>query len=160
MIEVIKNLKPGQRLQAFIFAAVLSSGTAILTSYMKTDDCKALSDQYEVLIKNHAELMKINNELLADNNYKQENLLKVKNIIAGINTSQKSTSTELQVKESNYPVNSIVKDTSMGEVAMDQPAPKTVLKKIERVKIIREVPKEQKVAIDSALKIIDASTKH
>jgi hypothetical protein len=35
MIEVIKNLKPGQRLQAFIFAAVLSSGTAILTSYMK-----------------------------------------------------------------------------------------------------------------------------
>jgi len=81
MFEVIKNLKPVHRLQAFFFAALLTTASAIITVYLKTDDCSGLAKQYQVLVKNYTETMSINNTLIESNNKKDRDMIAIKNLL-------------------------------------------------------------------------------
>jgi len=81
MFDIIKSLNPKQRLVAFLVAAILTSSVAIATSYLKTDNCQAISDQYNTLVKNQAELMSINNTLIEQNNNKQKDLISVASLL-------------------------------------------------------------------------------
>jgi len=81
MFDIIKSLNPKQRLVAFLVAAILTSSVAIATSYLKTDNCQAISDQYNILVKNQAELMSINNDLIEQNNNKQKDLISVASLL-------------------------------------------------------------------------------
>ena len=64
MFDAIKSLSVQQRLFAFIFAIAMSSIVALLTVYMKTDDCSEISNQYTEVIRNQSDLMTVNTEIL------------------------------------------------------------------------------------------------
>jgi Tfp pilus assembly protein PilV len=81
MFEAIKNLSPAHRFQAFLVIIILSTVTSIATAYMNTDDCSGLAGQYNVLIKNYAETMSLNNQLVSDNNQKQKDFIAIKRML-------------------------------------------------------------------------------
>lgn len=88
MFEAIKSLNPKQRLAAFIIAVILTSLVTVLVSYLKTDDCIEMSNQYNALVKNQAELMSINNDLLEKNNDKQRDLMKLNEFLEAMTQTQ------------------------------------------------------------------------
>lgn len=58
--EAIKTLKPSQRLYGFLFLVFITSTTAIITSYFKTDDCRSLMEEN---IRMHEDFSKISSIL-------------------------------------------------------------------------------------------------
>ncbi len=158
MFEVIKNLKPIERFYAFLIAALLSSSTAILTVYLNTDDCSGISNQYEVLVTNHTKLMTINNILIDENNKKQEDIIKIQQLLETITQSKPIVETSTTVKSEPSPLTNIAAYTitpstdSLPQV-MDMVILPPKTKVIEKKTVIRDVPKNQKSIINSILKI-------
>ena len=163
MLEVIKNLKPGQRLQAFLFVTLITSLTSVLTVYLKTDDCKGISDQYKTLVNNYTDLMRINNQIIESNNRKDRDLLSLSGIISGMDTIKpivKTTSkTNQNVSYGDTDAFATIgggnSDNGDGHVvAMSRPDTKTITKTLEKTTIINEIPTQQKHLIDSAKNIL------
>jgi hypothetical protein len=165
MWEVIKNLNPTQKFYAFLVATVLTTVTSFLTSYLATDDCRGLSDQYETLVNNHTRLMKINNELITDNNQKQEDILKIAKLLEDANKCKTPTVYETRKEKTdefvyNPRYSDVVSETRVDStVAMSPPPveePQPVKKVTKKKRIIKnDVEQQQKKAIDSALQIVN-----
>jgi hypothetical protein len=162
MFEVIKNLKPTHRLQAFLFAALLSTASAVLTVYLKTDDCSGLAGQYQVLVKNYTETMAINNTLIESNNKKDRDMIAIKNLLEEMGKIKSETTTKTTVR-SNERVYAVVRDersngmgsssdSSVVAHAMIRPTPKEKI--IETKTTITKVPEKQKQLIDSIQNIL------
>lgn len=88
MFEAIKNLKPAHRFQAFLVVVILSTLSSVATSYMSTDDCSGLANQYNVLIKNYTETLSLNNQLVSDNNQKQRDFMIIKRMLDSLDMVQ------------------------------------------------------------------------
>lgn len=155
--EAIKSLRPAHRLYALLFIVLITTGSAVLTSYMQTDDCKGLSDQYRVLITNHTELMKINNDLIASNNQKERDIMKIMTIIDSMQTVNRTVVTKCKTTRDNSikAVNPIrvINDTMV--VAMERREPEVIVEKIEQTTTIQEVPAKQKSLIGQLENIVD-----
>ncbi len=159
MFEAIKNLKPTDRLKAFLFAVLLSTTSAMLTVYFKTDDCSGLATQYQVLVKNYTETMAINNTLIESNNKKDRDMITIKNLLNEMNKIKPETTkhTTIRFNEKAY---AVVKDNGVGSggddeiavSAMVRPAPQE--KVIETKTTIIKVPEKQKQLIDSIQNIL------
>lgn len=165
MLEVIKNLKPGQRLQAFLFVTIVTSLTSLLTVYLKTDDCKGIGDQYQQLVGNYTELMRINNQIIQLNNSKDRDLLALGTIMQSLDTTKsvtKTTSKTTQsVAESHSDALSMIvrDDPDNGEplpriAASRLPEQQTITKTVEKTTVVKEIPTEKKQLIDSAMTIL------
>jgi hypothetical protein len=160
MLEVIKNLKPGQRLQAFLFVTIVTSLTSLLTVYLKTDDCKGIGDQYQTLVGNYTELMKINNQIIESNNKKDRDLIVLGDIISGMNEIKPIVKTDTKTSQkvsynTNDALATIGGDDGNPPLAMSRPESQTITKTVEKTTIINEVPNTQKHLIDSAMHILE-----
>ena len=150
MFDIIKSLNPKQRLVAFLIAAILTSSVAVLTSYLKTDNCQAISDQYNTLIKNQAELMSINNDLIEQNNNKQRDLISIASLLEEMTNTTMMRTEQVIVKP--MPVirpyimdDSIRVDARVASVTVTQ----------EKTKIIKETyPITYKSTLDSCTSIV------
>lgn len=163
MFEVIKNLKPVHRLQAFFFAALLTTASAIITVYLKTDDCSGLAKQYQVLVKNYTETMFINNTLIESNNKKDRDMIAIKNLLDDMGNIKPEITTHTTIK-SNERVYAVAKDNPVGssssgvgdeEIVMSAmviPIPQE--KVIETKTTITKVPEKQKRLIESIQDIV------
>ena len=158
MFEVIKNLKPTHRLQAFLFAAFLSTASAVLTVYLKTDDCSGLAKQYEVLVKNYTETMAINNTLIESNNKKDRDMIAIRNLLDKMNNIKPEivTKTNVRTNEKVYAINNhdISKDDNGIVVANAMVKPLPSEKVIETKTTITKVPDKQKQLIKTIQNII------
>ena len=158
MFEVIKNLKPTHRLQAFLFAAFLSTASAVLTVYLKTDDCSGLAKQYEVLVKNYTETMAINNTLIESNNKKDRDMIAIRNLLDEMNNIKPEivTKTNVRTNEKVYAINNhdISKDDNGIVVANAMVKPLPSEKVIETKTTITKVPDKQKQLIETIQNII------
>lgn len=153
MWEVIKNLTTGQKFYAFLVATFLTTASSILTVYMATDDCKGLSDQYENLVNNHTRLMKINNELINDNNQKQEDILKIAKLLEDASKCTTNVVYEMKKEKVNRPViNEIQSDSSVAASAIQVDEPQEIVVKKKKV-IKSDINKQREQAIDSVLEI-------
>lgn len=103
MFEAIKNLNPTHRLAAFLFVVIISTGSAIITTYVSTDDCSGLATQYNSLVKNYTETLGVNNELIKDNNQKQKDFILIKKLLDSIDTFKSKTIVKKTVTET--PIN-------------------------------------------------------
>lgn len=126
MFDVIKNLKPAHRFQAFLFVVILSTLTSITTAYMSTDDCSGLANQYNVLIKNYTETMSLNNQLVADNNQKQRDFMMIKKMLDSLANIGPEISKKTTVKDNK--VNQIVYYDHGNGVSLDTMAVSSPLK--------------------------------
>jgi hypothetical protein len=63
LFQVIKSLNPTQRLGAFVFIALLTSFTAILTVYLKSDECSSLAEENVRMHEDFAKISKLLREL-------------------------------------------------------------------------------------------------
>lgn len=155
MFDIIKSLNPKQRLTAFLIAAILTSSVAIITSYLKTDNCQAISDQYNILVKNQAELMSINNTLIEQNNSKQKDLISVATLLEEM-TKIKMQKTEQIVINPTPVTKSYVNnmtDSIMVEAKIIS-SPTIILK--EKTKVIKETyPSSYKNTLDSCTSILN-----
>lgn len=102
MISVIKSLNPKQRLFALIFTTIISAVVSLSTVYLKTDDCKGLSDQYTALVKNQTDLMGINNTLLSQYNQARRDLETVHSYLGRIDSLANITYTNTQSTTTAY----------------------------------------------------------
>lgn len=159
MFEVIKNLKPTHRLQAFLFAAFLTTASAVLTVYLKTDDCSGLAKQYEELVKNYTETMSINNTLIESNNKKDRDMITIKNLLDEMNNIKPETTTKTIVKHNEKAY--VINDSGMGGTAKDDkpqvaysPAPTPEEKIIETKTTVTKIPEKQKRLIESIQTIL------
>ena len=155
--EVIKSLRPAQRFYALVFIVLITTGSAVLTSYMQTDDCKGLSDQYTVLIGNHTELMKINNDLIAANNQKERDIMKIMTIIDSMQNVNRTVITKCKTSRDNSvrTVNPIRVYNDTVVVAMERREPEVIVEKVEKTTTIQEVPEKQKSLIGQLKNITD-----
>ena len=150
MFDIIKSLNPKQRLVAFLVAAMLTSSVAVITSYLKTDNCQAISDQYNTLVKNQAELMNINNDLIEQNNNKQRDLISVAALLEEMTNTTMMRTEQVIIKP--MPVirpyimdDSIRVDARVASVTVTQ----------EKTKIIKETyPITYKSTLDSCTSIV------
>jgi hypothetical protein len=161
MFEVIKNLKPAHRLQAFFFAAFLTTASAILTVYLKTDDCSGFAKQYEVLVKNYTETMAINNTLIESNNKKDRDMITIKNLLNEMNKIKPEITTKTTIR-SNERVYAVVKDSGVGSAPEDNDGvvADAMVKSLPTEKVIEtkttviKVPEKQKQIIDSIQNVL------
>ena len=165
MLEIIKNLKPAQRLQAFLFVTIVTSLTSLLTVYLKTDDCKGIGDQYQQLVGNYTELMRINNQIIQLNNSKDRDLLVLGTIMQSLDSTKPVSKTTSKTTESVAETHSdalatiIRVDPDSDEplpriVASRLPEQKTITKTVEKTTLVKEIPTEKKQLIDSAMSIL------
>ena len=155
--EVIKSLRPAQRFYALVFIVLITTGSAVLTSYMQTDDCKGLSDQYTVLIGNHTELMKINNDLLNANNQKERDIMKIMSIIDSMQAVNRTVITKCKTSRDNSirKVNRTIIQNDTIVVAMERREPEVIVEKVEKTTTIQEIPAKQKSLIGQLENITD-----
>lgn len=155
--EVIKSLRPAQRFYALVFIVLITTGSAVLTSYMQTDDCKGLSDQYTVLIGNHTELMKINNDLLNANNQKERDIMKIMAIIDSMQAVNRTVITKCKTSRDNSvrKVNRTIIQNDTIVVAMERREPEVIVEKVEKTTTIQEIPAKQKSLIGQLENITD-----
>ena len=158
MFEAIKNLKPAHRLQAFLFVALLTTTSAILTIYLKTDDCSGLAKQYEVLVKNYGETMSINNTLIESNNKKDRDMITIKNLLDEMGNIKPESVTKTTIT-ANDKVYAVIKEDGVGSgddeivvSAMVKPLPSEKI--IETKTTITKVPEKQKLLIESIQDIV------
>ena len=112
MFEAIKNLKPAHRFQAFLVIVILSTLSSIATSYLATDDCSGLANQYNTLIKNYTETMSLNNQLVQDNNQKQKDFMVIKKMLDSLDSFEPEIVKRTTIK--NKEDNPIVYDNHHG----------------------------------------------
>ena len=155
--EAIKSLRPAHRFYALLFIVLITTGSAVLTSYMQTDDCKGLSDQYSGLITNHTELMKINNDLIASNNQKERDIMKIMTIIDSMQAVNRTVITKCKTSRDNSvrAVNPIRIYNDTVVVAMERREPEVIVEKVEKTTTIQEVPAKQKSLIGQLENIVD-----
>ena len=150
MFDIIKSLNPKQRLVAFLVAAMLTSSVAVITSYLKTDNCQAISDQYNTLVKNQAELMSINNDLIEQNNNKQRDLISVAALLEEMTNTTMMRTEQVVIKPMPV-IRPYVLDDSIRVDA--RVASATVTQ--EKTKIIKETyPTAYKTTLDSCASIV------
>jgi len=150
MFDIIKSLNPKQRLVAFLVAAMLTSSVAVITSYLKTDNCQAISDQYNTLIKNQAELMSINNDLIEQNNNKQRDLISVAALLEEMTNTTMMRTEQVVIKPMPVIRPYIVDDSIRVDARV---ASATVTQ--EKTKIIKETyPTAYKTTLDSCASIV------
>jgi hypothetical protein len=178
MWEAIKNLEPLHRFYAFVLLAILTTGSAAVTSYLSTDDCKGISDQYEILVVNHTNLMKINNELISDNNQKQTDLINIGKTLDTISLNCKrviTKSTSVVNANPNYKVVTLVNPsvngsdtdgdgvndnedkcpTVKGAIRSDG-CPEAIAEEVlTTTTVIKETPIENKKAVNYMLRIVN-----
>ena len=155
--EAIKSLRPAHRIYALLFIVLITTGSAVLTSYMQTDDCNGLSDQYSVLITNHTELMKINNDLLASNNQKERDIMKIMTIIDSMQAVNRTVITKCKTSRDNSirKTNPMIIHNDTMVVAMERREPEVIVEKVEKTTTIHEVPEKQKSLIGQLENITD-----
>jgi hypothetical protein len=161
MFEAIKNLKPTDRLKAFLFAVLLSTTSAMLTVYFKTDDCSGLATQYQVLVKNYTETMAINNTLIESNNKKDRDMITIKNLLNEMNKIKPEITTKTTIR-SNERVYAVVKDSGVGSAPEDNDGvvADAMIKSLPTEKVIEtkttviKVPEKQKQIIDSIQNVL------
>lgn len=150
MFDIIKSLNPKQRLVAFLVAAMLTSSVAVITSYLKTDNCQAISDQYNTLVKNQAELMSINNDLIEQNNNKQRDLISVAALLEEMTNTTMMRTEQVVIKPMPVIRPYIVDDSVRVDARV---ASATVTQ--EKTKIIKETyPTAYKTTLDSCASIV------
>jgi len=154
--EAIKSLRPADRFYALMFVVFITTGSAVLTSYLQTDDCKGLSDQYTALIENHTEIMKINNDLLSANNQKKRDLMKIMVIIDSMSNVNRTVviRSKTYTDNSNRQINPIIDENDATPLAMSRP-PEITIEKTEKTTTIHEVPDKQKSLINNLKNIVD-----
>jgi len=158
LLDSLKNLRPAERFKAFLIVVLLSSITPLATIYLKTDDCKGISTQYESLVDNHTKLMETNNKIIQDNTSKTEAIRRLDSILVAFSQQKAIVATRVEqipVKQQNQVV---VNDAGMGgtgEVALaksviEEPEPKVLIVKSTTT---TELNKTQKDLVQCALKI-------
>jgi len=148
LIEAIKTLKPAERFKALLIIAILTTVTAISTTWLKQSDCAGISEQYQQLVENQTRLMKTNNEILSDNSAKYEDILRLRRIIEKISEEQPTQ----QMIAANDKPRHIVKENHNGDGVMSS-APPPPIEPIVRVVKVTGISQKQKSLLDSAMKI-------
>jgi hypothetical protein len=124
MFDAIKNLTPAHRFQAFLVVVVLSTLSSIVTSYMSTDDCSGLANQYNGLIKSYTETMSFNNQLVEDNNQKQKDFMVIKKMLDSLNSFEPEIVKRTTIKNREH--NPIVYDNHTIDTVMVAKSPTTL----------------------------------
>lgn len=164
MFEAIKNLKPAHRFQALLVIVFLSTSSSIATSYLSTDDCSGLANQYNTLIKNYTETMSLNNQLVQDNNQKQKDFMVIKKMLDSLNSFEPEIVKRTTVK--NKEDNPIVYDdhhnnSHQSDSLAYSPSPITLekhsSKTITTETTVTKIGKKQKSVLS---KVYDVLKKH
>jgi hypothetical protein len=154
LLDSLKNLRPAERFKAFLIVVVLSSITPLATMYLKTDDCKGISTQYESLVDNHTKLMETNNKIIQDNTSKTEAIRRLDSILVAFSQQKAIVSTRIERIAENNKIEYIEREPSDSSVAMSrmetQPEPKVVVVKSTTM---TDLNKTQKDLVQCALKI-------
>ena len=154
LLDSLKNLRPAERFKAFLIVVVLSSITPLATMYLKTDDCKGISTQYESLVDNHTKLMETNNKIIQDNTSKTEAIRRLDSILVAFSQQKAVVSTRIERIAENNKIEYIEREPGDSSVAMSrmetQPEPKVVVVKSTTV---TDLNKNQKDLVQCALKI-------
>lgn len=149
LTEAIKTLRPAERFKALLFIGLLSAITSITTSWLKQSDCKGISDQYQELVQNQTKIMKTNNEILADNTAKTEDIMRLHRIIEKISEEQPTQ----QMVAANDKPRHIVKEIHNGDGVMSSAPPPPPSEPIVRVIKVTGISQKQKSLLDSAMEI-------
>lgn len=154
LLDSLKNLRPAERFKAFLIVVVLSSITPLATIYLKTDDCKGISTQYESLVDNHTKLMETNNKIIQDNTSKTEAIRRLDSILVAFSQQKAVVSTRIERIAERNKIEYIEPEAGDSSVAMSrmetQPEPKVVVVKSTTV---TDLNKNQKDLVQCALKI-------
>ena len=160
MFEALKTLSPKQRLVGFVIAVIITAITSISTVYMNTSDCEGISTQYTKLVKNQADLMEINNDLLYKYNSARKDIIAIQVYIQKLEDIRLAGT---EITTTRKTVQPIVNDTfnyqpndSLSPVMMmitPEAKPVTVL--VSKKTIYKPAPKEMTNAIDSITTIIN-----
>ena len=154
LLDSLKNLRPAERFKAFLIVVVLSSITPLATMYLKTDDCKGISTQYESLVDNHTKLMETNNKIIQDNTSKTEAIRRLDSILVAFSQQKAVVSTRIERIAEQNKIEYIEPEAGDSPVAMSrmetQPEPKVVVVKSTTV---TDLNKNQKDLVQCALKI-------
>lgn len=156
ILDSIKLLKPAERFKALLILAALSVGSSVTTAYLKTDDCRGISTQYENLVDNHTRLMQANNKIIEDNNAKTEAIRKLDSILVAFSQQKAMVTTRIDQipihQQALVTVNETARDSgiarSMPVVTAIEETPKIMV-----VKTTTDLNKAQKDLVRSALKI-------
>ena len=159
LLDSLKNLRPAERFKAFLIVVLLSSITPLATIYLKTDDCKGISTQYESLVDNHTKLMETNNKIIQDNTSKTEAIRRLDSILVAFSQQKAIVATRVEKIPVKQQTQVVVNDTGMGgtggvardriEVVEDV-EPKVVIVKSTTT---TDLNKTQKDLVKCALKI-------
>jgi ABC-type ATPase involved in cell division len=160
LLDSLKNLRPAERFKAFLIVVVLSSITPLATMYLKTDDCKGISTQYESLVDNHTKLMETNNKIIQDNTSKTEAIRRLDSILVAFSKQKAIVATHIEKIPVRHQDRVLVNETvsgENGEVALaksvvEEPEPKVVIVKSTTT---TDLNKTQKDLVKCALKITE-----
>lgn len=159
MLEIIKSLTTKQKFVAVLVITLISSMSSILTMYLKTDDCKGISDQYTALVKNQMELMSINNKLLSQYNIARQDLKVVNSLVDNMDSVSKIVKTDVKIKNMESVTNEnnnigITYLDSLNLPVFESEQPKKVkTKSIQRNEVVIKTPLVIRNYIDSINKI-------
>ena len=153
LLDSLKNLRPAERFKAFLIVIVLSSITPLATMYLKTDDCKGISTQYESLVDNHTKLMETNNKIIQDNTSKTEAIRRLDSILVAFSQQKAIVSTRIEKIAEQNKIEYIEpeRDASVAMSRIEtQPETKVVVVKSTTT---TDLNKTQKDLVQCALKI-------
>ena len=153
LLDSLKNLRPAERFKAFLIVIVLSSITPLATMYLKTDDCKGISTQYESLVDNHTKLMETNNKIIQDNTSKTEAIRRLDSILVAFSKQKAIVSTRIEkiAEQNKIEYIETERDASVAMSRIEtQPEPSVVVVKSTTT---TDLNKTQKDLVKCALKI-------
>jgi len=153
LLDSLKNLRPAERFKAFLIVIVLSSITPLATMYLKTDDCKGISTQYESLVDNHTKLMETNNKIIQDNTSKTEAIRRLDSILVAFSKQKAIVSTRIEkiAEQNKIEYIETERDASVAMSRIEtQPETKVVVVKSTTT---TDLNKTQKDLVQCALKI-------
>ena len=153
LLDSLKNLRPAERFKAFLIVIVLSSITPLATMYLKTDDCKGISTQYESLVDNHTKLMETNNKIIQDGISKTEAIRRLDSILVAFSKQKAVVSTHIERIAEQNKIEYIEpeRDSSVAMSRIEtQPETKVVVVKSTTT---TDLNKTQKDLVKCALKI-------
>jgi len=153
LLDSLKNLRPAERFKAFLIVIVLSSITPLATMYLKTDDCKGISTQYESLVDNHTKLMETNNKIIQDGISKTEAIRRLDSILVAFSKQKAVVSTRIEkiAEQNKIEYIETERDASVAMSRIEtQPETKVVVVKSTTT---TDLNKTQKDLVQCALKI-------
>jgi len=158
LLDSLKNLRPAERFKAFLIVVVLSSITPLATMYLKTDDCKGISTQYESLVDNHTKLMETNNKIIQDNTSKTEAIRKLDSILVTLSQQEAVVATKVEQIPVKRQSQVVVNETGCGDNGEVVLAKSVIEEPEPRILIVKsttktDLNKTQKDLVKSALKI-------